>query len=261
MALMIGTRCVRGRQIAGWVGQEGFPPDRRTLVFIHGAGGGHTNWICQCRAFKGVFPIAAFDLPGHGRSQGPGESEVDRYVDWIRLFLEAFGIRRPVLIGHSLGAAICLQFALRFGGDAEAMVLAGGGAKLPVNAAILEALRTDPAAVMALVGRVAVAKANRDRLGSRLAASLSRIDPMVLRGDFVACDRMDLTGAVADIRLPTCILCGTEDRMTPPTLSQFLGERIPGAQLTLIENAGHFAMLENPRAFNAALRDFVAALP
>jgi pimeloyl-ACP methyl ester carboxylesterase len=72
---------------------------------------------------------------------------------------------------------------------------------------------------------------------------------------------MDLTGAVADIRLPTCILCGTEDRMTPPTLSQFLGERIPGAQLTLIENAGHFAMLENPRAFNAALRDFVAALP
>jgi pimeloyl-ACP methyl ester carboxylesterase len=257
---MIVQRSIAGRQLACWVGGS-FLPGRRTLVFIHGSGGDHTNWVRQYTAFKNASNIAAIDLPGHGRSEGPGERDVAPYVEWVRRTLDSFGIVRPVLIGHSLGAAIVLDFAVRFGKDAAAVVAVGGGAKLPVNAVILEALAQDPASVIALAGRWAVAKANRERLSGLLTERLSRVDPVTLLGDFVACDRMELSGAVAGIRIPTLAICGAEDKMTPPALSQDLGGRIPGAQVALIAGAGHFVMLEEPAAFNAALTAFIGALP
>ena len=260
-AHMIELRSIGGRQMACWISNGRLLPDRKTLVFIHGSGGDHTNWIRQYNALSNAFNIAAIDLPGHGRSQGPGEQDLSAYREWLKRILDGFGVVRPILVGHSLGAAICLSFAVRYGGDAAAIVPVGGGAKMTVNPAILEALLQDPAAVIVLAGRLAVAKANRERLSGFLTGGLSRVDPVILHGDFCACDRMDITGAVAGIRIPTCVICGTEDKMTPPCLSRSLCDEIPGARLALIEGAGHFVMLEEPKAFNAALTDFVAALP
>ena len=90
---------------------------------------------------------------------------------------------------------------------------------------------------------------------------LSYASPDVLYGDLLACDRLDITGQVSQIGIPTLVLCGIDDKMTPPAQSQFLGDNIPGAQLSLIENAGHMVMLENAEAFNKLLRDFVESLP
>ena len=168
------------------------------------------------------------------------------------------GIAKPVLIGHSLGAAVCLSFALRYGDAAAAVVSVGGGARMPVNPTFLEELGTRS-------GRrhrpgspqFSVAKANRERLAGPLAEGLSRCDPEVLYGDFLACDRLDLRESLAQIRIPTLIVCGAEDKMTPPALSAALKDGIAGARLAVIEGAGHFVMLENPEAFNTALTAFV----
>lgn len=257
---MIAFRSIGGRRIACWVGGEDLPPEGGTLVFVHGAGGDHRTWIRQYQALRDRFPLAAVDLPGHGRSEGPGEEEVSVYAQWLRESLAAFGIVRPILIGHSLGAGICLEFAVRYGGEAAAVVLAGGGARMPVSAAFSETLQTDPAAWLALAGRLALAKANRERFAGIVTEGMSRTDPATLRGDFAACSRMELTGQVQGIRIPACVICGTEDRIAPPALSQFLGKQIPGARLVMIEGAGHFVMLEAPGAFNGALTDFATTL-
>jgi len=81
-----------------------------------------------------------------------------------------------------------------------------------------------------------------------------------IHGDFTACDRLDLTATIAGIGIPALVVCGAEDKMTPPALSQFIRDNIPGAGLALIEGAGHFVMLENPEAFNTVLTDFVNSL-
>lgn len=258
---MIHLQTIGGRRIACWVNSGGFIPGRRTLVFVHSSGFDHTNWIRQYTPLKEAYNIAALDLPGHGRSEGPGEREIGPYVAWVRRILGELRIVRPVLVGHSLGAAVCLSFAIRHPGAAAAIVPVGGGARMPVNPAILEGLREDPAAVIALAARFSIAKANRARLGGLLEEALSGADPAVLHGDLSACNGLDIAARLAAITVPTLVVCGTQDRMTPPPLSDALAEGIPGAKLARVEGAGHFVMLEDPEAFNGALTAFVEALP
>ena len=258
---MIHFQEIDGRKIACWVNNGSFLPDRKTLVFIHGAGWDHTSWIQQYTPLKNAFNIAAIDLPGHGRSEGPGEQEVPAYVEWVKKILEGLGIKKPVLIGSSLGAAICLSFVIRYGDAAAAIVPVGGGVKMHVNPAILEGLKQDPAAVIGMAVKFSVAKQNRERFSSLLTDSLSRVNPEIIHGDFSACNRLDITEAIAGISIPALVVCGAEDKMTPPALSQFIRDHIAGARLALIEGAGHFVMMENPEAFNTTLTDFVDSLP
>ena len=258
---MIHVAEIEGRKLACWVSNGGFRPERRTLVFIHGSGGNHTDWILQYTPFKSAFNIAAIDLPGHGASEGPGERDVPAYVGWVKKILAALEIEKPVLIGHSLGAAICLSFAILHGDAAAAVVAVGGGVRMPVNPAILEGLEQDPAAIIELAAKFSVAKGNRDRLSALITANLSRVNPEVIHGDFTACAGLDITEAIGGIRIPVLAVCGAEDRMMPPAFSEYLGRHIPGGRQILIPGAGHFAMLESPEAFNAALTDFVNSLP
>jgi pimeloyl-ACP methyl ester carboxylesterase len=257
---MINLQDIDGRKIACWVNNGSFLPERKTLVFIHGSGGDHTHWIQQYTPLKNTFNIAAIDLPGHGRSEGPGEQAVPAYVEWVQKALEGLGIVKPVMIGHSLGAAICLTFAVRYGAAAAAVVPVGGGARMPVNPMILEGLKQDPAAVIGLAAKFSVAKRNRERFSGLITEGLSQLNPELIHGDFTACDRLDLTAMIAGIGIPALVVCGEEDKMTPPALSRFIREHIPGAGLALIEGAGHFVMLENPEAFNTVLMDFVNSL-
>jgi pimeloyl-ACP methyl ester carboxylesterase len=258
---MINLQEIDGRKIACWVNNGSFLPDRKTMVFIHGSGGDHTNWIRQYTSMKNSFNIAALDLPGHGRSEGPGEQNVAAYVEWVKKIIDGIGIFNPVLIGHSLGAAIALGFIIRYNGSVKAVVPVGGGVKMPVNPLILEGLKQDPASIVGMAAKFSVAKQNREKFSRLIADSLLRINPEILHGDFSACNDLDIAEAVAGIRAPALVVCGAEDKMTPPSLSQFILDRIPGAKLALIEEAGHFVMMENPEAFNAALTDFVNSLP
>ena len=257
---MIHVAEIGGRRLACWVNNGSFLPDRKTLVFIHGSGGNHTDWILQYTPLKNAFNIAAIDLPGHGQSDGSGEQDVPAYVAWVKKLLKGLGIAKPVMIGHSLGAAICLSIAIHHG-DAAAVVPVGGGVRMPVNPAILEGLKQDPAAIIGLAAKISVAKGNRERLSGLITENLSRVNPDIIYGDFTACDKLDITEAVAGIRIPTLVICGTEDKMMPPAFSEYLGKHIPGAGLALIAGAGHCVMLENPEAFNMTLTDFVNSLP
>ena len=257
---MIEILEIEGRKLACHVNRDGFNAAKKTLVFVHGSGGDHTAWVNQYGRLKDDFNIAALDLPGHGRSEGPGEREVGRYVEWVEKIILKLGAPRPVLIGHSIGAAISLAFALKSGDRLSGIVPLGGGATMPVNPAILDGVKADPVAVIAMVSKIAVAKANRERLTGALTASLSLVNPETLYGDFLACSRFDVTETVSRIRVPALIVCGDEDKMTPAAMSQYLKDQIPGAQLEMISGAGHYLMQENAEAFNGALRRFAESL-
>jgi len=252
---------ISGAKIACWASSQNFADGKKALFFIHGSGGDHRIWIKQYTRLKDEFNIAAIDLPGHGQSHGRGEQDVSQYVEWVRKFIAALALEKPVLIGHSLGAAISLVFAIKYGEMLSAIVPVGGGARMPVNAMILEGLKTDPDSVIALAAKFSVTKENRERLLRTVIEGLSRANPDILYGDLLACDRLDIGNEVASIGKPALVMCGADDKMTPPALSQFLRDNIPSAQLSLIENAGHMVMLENADAFNGALKSFALSLP
>lgn len=258
---MIRKVQVNGIEMASWVNDNGFSPTRKSIVFVHGSGGDHAVWKHQCAALSGEFNVAALDLPGHGFSGGDGEVDVGRYVEWVKKAINGLGFVKPVLAGHSLGAAISLTHAIHSGSLLSAIVPVGGGAQMPVNRAILDGLRNNAAATIEMIVKFAVSKPNRDAVAPVLKDALSRIKPELLANDLSACDRLDLADDLLAIAVPTLFICGDDDKMTPPDLSRFMAEQISGAKLALIEGAGHYVMMEKPGAFNSVLSAFVRGLP
>ncbi len=101
-------------KICYWCNDGGFRAERKNLMFVHGSGGDHTSGKTNFRNCR-TFNIAALDLPGHGQSSGKGEQSVEDYVEWIKKFVEKSDYKKPVIIGHSLGAAISLVSAIKYG--------------------------------------------------------------------------------------------------------------------------------------------------
>lgn len=258
---MIREVTIDGTAIAYWVNDGGFVEGRKGIVFVHGSGGNHTLWGGQYRALQGEFNVASIDLPGHGLSGGAGERDVMRFVEWVKKAIGALGLKRPVLAGHSLGAAISLNFAIHEGGLLSAIVPVGGGVRMPVNPAILGKIHSDLPSVISMVVKFAISKPNRDAVGPWLQEGLEKVNPDAFYGDLYACDRMDITNEIAKISIPALVVCGDDDKMTPPDLSRFIADTIPGARLALIEGAGHYVMREKPAEFNAVLSAFVRGLP
>ena len=251
---------IDGVKIAFRVNEGGLAPGRKTLFFIHGSAGDHTVWENQYDDMEDEFNIVAVDLPGHGESGGKGEREVALYAKWVKKTVEALGLRKPVLAGQSLGAAIVLESAIRYGNMLSGIVTVGGGAKMPVNPLVLDGMRGDPSMIINSIPEFAVSKKNRERLGDLLIENLRRADKNVAYGDFLSCDRLDISGEIERIRVPALLICGEDDRMMPPKFSMYLEEKITGAKLVLIKDAGHFAMMEDVKTFNVALREFVDSL-
>ncbi|MGH7320981.1 MAG: alpha/beta fold hydrolase, partial [Candidatus Rokuibacteriota bacterium] len=115
----------------------------RPLVLIHGAAGRGTIWSPQLAGLEAVARVLAIDLPGHGATGGGGDSIRD-YAAWVMTFLDAAGLARVVLGGHSMGGAIAQTIALAHPDRLDGLVLIGTGARLRVLSRILELCRMDP---------------------------------------------------------------------------------------------------------------------
>jgi pimeloyl-ACP methyl ester carboxylesterase len=191
---------------------------------------------------------------------GPGRERVQDYGDWLLAFLDAAGLERAVLVGHSMGGAISQDVALRYPARVAGLGLVGTGARLRVAPAILEGTRQDPDRVVKLICEWAFGPQTPPemvRLGRR---QMSATAPDVLYGDWLACDNFDVMDQVSGISAPTLLLCGTQDRLTPTKYSTYLRDQIPGATLHLIEGAGHNVMIERPEAVARALSTFFDSL-
>lgn len=235
---------------------------RPAVVLLHGAGGDHLYWPPQVRRLHDQ-RIFAPDLPGHGKSPGLGCEAVADYSAYVLQFLQALGLSRVVLVGHSMGAAIALDLGIRFPKRVLGLMLVGGGARLPVSAELLRTSSdsdTFPRAVKMLT-RYSYGPRADPRLTELGAQRLAGARPAVLHGDLLACDAFDVLGQLAGVTAPTLVVCGSADRMTPPSLSAYLAQHIPGARLEIIPDVGHMLMSERPESFAEQLRLFIEALP
>lgn len=235
--------------------------DRPATLLIHGAGGHHLYWPPQVRRLHGQRTFAV-DLPGHGRSAGIGCHRVEDYTDTVLEFMKDRGLNAAVWVGHSMGGAIALDAALRFPQRVLALGLIGAGARLRIDPDLLRHASqeaTFPAAINLIGGRSFAAETDL-RLKELALQRMGEIRPSVFLGDLMACDAFDAMDRLAEINLPTLIVCGSEDQMTPPRYSEYLHDNIPGSRLQVIAEAGHMVMLEQPDEVAEALAEFVAPI-
>jgi pimeloyl-ACP methyl ester carboxylesterase len=231
---------------------------RPPVVFIHGAGGNYLHWPAEVRRLPGQ-RIFAPDLPGHGRSGGVGRQAVEDYAQCILDFLDALRIHKAILVGHSMGAAIALTIALDQPRRALGLGLIGGGARLRVSPDLIQNASTPATLPHALqaISEMAFSPAVEPRLKQLAMQRMAATRPTVFYGDFIACNQFDVMDRLGKIRAPTLVVCGADDRMTPPRYSEHLASSIKRAELVVIPDAGHMVMLEKPKQTAAALASFI----
>jgi pimeloyl-ACP methyl ester carboxylesterase len=230
------------------------------VVFVHGSGSNHSIWLPQVRALAPIAQPVAVDLPGHGRSDLPGRNTVDGYGDVILGLLDALRFDRAVMVGHSLGGAIAQTLALSHPDRVAGLGLVGTGARLRVLPTILDGIVNDFEKTAPFIVENAYAPNLTDDMRTQAMAELRASNPQVTHDDYAACNLFDVMARLGEIRAPTIVICGKQDRMTPVKYSEFLVSKIPGAQLCLVDNAGHSVMIEQPEAVSRALFDFLKNL-
>lgn len=235
--------------------------DQPALLLIHGAGGSYLYYPPVLRRLNG-FRVYAIDLPGHGKSEGIGRQTISAYVEVVKNFMDEIGLSAATIVGHSMGSAIALQLALDAPDRVLALVILGGGSRLRVAPTLLEQTANEATFPLAVktINEIAFASNASPNLIRTAAKRMEEIRPTVLHGDFLACNDFDIGEDLPSIHHPTLILCGTEDKMTPPKYAKALHEAIPNSELSLIEGAGHMLMLEKPHEVAEALEAFINGL-
>lgn len=249
---------VNAKQISYWIGKSGLSEGREVVLFIHGAGGGQYTWSCQKAYFERRFTPIVVELPGHGASEGEGEEEIGRYADHVYSFLKALGLSKPFLVGHSMGGAITQTLALTHPEVIKGISLVGTGARLRVFPMILDGIRSDFGETVRKITQFAYSRNTPSEMIDRGVTDMMRCRPEILYGDFLACDRFDIMNEVGKINIPTLVICGDEDELTPVKYSQLLHDRIKGSKLEILPGAGHMVMMEAAELFNEKIGAFVS---
>jgi pimeloyl-ACP methyl ester carboxylesterase len=236
--------------------------ERPPVLLLHGAGGSHLSWPPQVRRLNGQ-RIFALDLPGHGKSEGIGRQDITEYAKAVAEFMKAVRLSTVVVVGISMGSAIAMSLALGYRKRVIGLGLLGSGAKLRVAPSTLE-LASTPSTFLSGVESVIESSYSSGidpRVKELAVQQMAETRQAVLYGDFLACDEFDVMERANKIHVPTILICGSMDRMTPPNRSEYLHGQIEGSQLHIVEGAGHMVVIERPDEVAELLNEFLNQIP
>ena len=234
---------------------------RTPIVFLHGVGSDKSVWRPQLEHFGSERRAVAFDYPGYGESDpAPEGTTREEFAAAILGGMRALGIPRAHVCGLSLGGVVAIAMNALEPEGCASLILADSFASHPDGQGIYDRAVASSRDLRALAeGRadVLLAQPADPAVRSEVIETMAAIDPVAYRTGADAVWLAAQEERAALIRCPTLVLCGTEDRVTPPALSTALAKLVPGAMCELIERAGHLSNLERPAEFNALVGAFI----
>lgn len=238
------------------------PPDTArgaTLVCLHGSGGNAGTFAPLLERLAADHSPLAFDQPGHARSGGLDSlGSVERMAAFTRALVEKLALRQPVLLGHSLGGAVALEYALTWPEGLRGLVLVGSGARFPdlPDDFLDEIRRVCEGRARRRFDRSAYSPATPDELVQRGWMEDAKTDPRVVHGDLLAVRAWDAEARLPALATPTLVVVGEDEY--PPLRAA--AERFPAERTVVVPRAGHMAHFEQPDAVAEAVRAFLAEL-
>lgn len=228
------------------------------IIFIHGVGGSSQYWYFQREYLKDRMEVILIDLPGHGQSIRKGCKTIEEARDMVRDVILETGIQKCYLVGHSMGGGIAMSFALEYPELLKGIVLVCTGAKLKVLPSILDGVMKDKEATVRMIMMdYAFSKKTPQKMKENGFKDMMKSSAEIIYQGFMSCDRFSAIGSLDKITLPTMIIGGKDDLLTPPSYSEYLHKKIKGSTLVIVEDAGHMVMIEQPDAVNQAIENFV----
>ncbi len=262
---------VNGQSIYAYTGGKPFDRAKPTLIFIHGVLNDHSVWILQSRylAHHG-WNVLAIDLPGHCRSTGAPPASVEAAADFVLALMDAAGLEKAALAGHSFGSLIALETAARAPQRISHLILVGCAFPMKVSPALLEGSVSEPFAAIDMVNTFSHSTlapppstlgpgswlyGGARALMRRVLASNSQVN--VFHSGFKACnDYANGEAAMSQVKAPVLFVLGRQDQMTPLKAAQTLISKAAHAQVVRLD-AGHQMMSEAPEGVLFAMRDFL----
>lgn len=248
------------------------PKDALPVILIHGFPLSHEMWKPQVEALSPTFLTITYDLRGHGKSPvGDGLYTIDHHVDDLFSLMDSLEIKKAVLVGLSMGGYIALRARERSAARIKALVLSDTRSLCDTDEGKIKraaALKDVQANGVAPYAETAVKSlfcnlSQRKKIPAIEATQkvMAATPVQGLGGNLLAlASRIDNTPRLKEIKVPTLILVGKEDEITPPKFARLMKRKIPGAQMHLIPHAGHISNLENPEVFNKYLLEFLGQL-
>lgn len=262
---------VNGHNTFCYTGGKPFDAAKPTVVFIHGVLNDHSVWILQTRYFAHHgWNVLAPDLPGHCKSEGEPPQTVEEAAQFILALLDAAGVKRAALVGHSFGSLTAVEAAAMAPDRVTHLVMVGTAFPMKVSPALLDSSLNSPMKAIDMVNTFSHSMlapppsslgpgtwlyGGSRALMRRVLASNAKVN--VFHRGFKACD--DYRGgevAMEKVKCPVLFILGKSDSMTLPRMAQPLQAKAPAAETVLLE-AGHQLMTEAPDGVLFALKDFI----
>jgi 3-oxoadipate enol-lactonase len=239
------------------------------VVFVHGFPFSQEMWRLQVAGLSGDYHLITYDVRGHGRSKvGDGQYMIEFFVDDLIGLLDHLRIEKAVVVGLSMGGYIALRAIERNPDRFRGLVLCDTRSEADTNegkikrAASIQSVRNDGVKKYAEGFVKAVFAPQTFERNPEAVKSIRRIiektSPIAIAGTLLAlASRTDTTESLSKINVPTLILVGEHDALTPVSAAKSMSEKIRQSELHVISNAAHLSNLENSEEFNMHLSGFL----
>jgi len=245
------------------------PENGLPVLFIHGFPFSSDMWKPQVEALNSIYRVIVYDVRGHGRTgTGDGQYSVEYFVDDLFALLDHLKLKQVVLAGLSMGGYIALRAMEREPGRFKALILCDTRSDADTNESKVK--RANQGKAVKANGSKGFADdfvravffersfQNNPAAVSMIHDIIEKTDPLAIAGTLLAlAARTDTTASLPRFTLPTMILVGELDAITPPHAAIAMNEKLPNAELYVIPNAAHLSNLENPSDFNKRLLAFL----
>ena len=232
-----------------------------TILLLPGSGLTHIVWSLheQFYASQG-YNVLSVDIPGHGNSEGPSLKSIEEISDWIKSLMVKINIEKIIIIGHSQGGLVGIDFASRYPELTEKIVLVANSYKMPVNQDLIDLAEAgDEKAVLLMMkwgyeGSKAFIGGNPVKKIVNSARDIRE----VLAVDLNACNNYkDGENAIKKINCPTLCIFGDLDRMVPVKIGIKMSEQIKNSETKVISNCGHMIIFEKAFEMRKLVKEFI----
>ena len=232
-----------------------------SILLMHGSGLTHIVWSLHEQFYTANgFNVLSVDLPGHGDSEGPSLKSIEEISDWIKSLISVLNIPKIIVVGHSQGSLVGIDFASRYPNLIDKLVLVAGSNKMPVNKDLIDLAEAgdEKAVLLMMKWGYEGSKAFIGGNPVKKIVNSSRAIREVLAVDLNACNNYkDGENAIKKINCSTLCIFGDVDKMVPVKIGIKMSQQIKNCETKIISDCGHMIIFEKAFEMRKLVKDFL----
>ena len=234
---------------------------KTTIVLMHGSGLTHIVWSLHEQFYLSQgFNVLSVDLPGHGNSEGPSLKSIEEISNWIKSLMLKADVSKVIIIGHSQGCLVGIDFASRYPKLIEKLVLAAGSYRMPVNQDLIDLAEVGDEKALLLMMKWGY-EGSKAFIGGNPVKKIinsAREIREVLAADLKACNNYkNGEESLKKIDCPTLCIFGDLDKMVPVKVGLKMSEQIKNSETKIISDCGHMIIFEKAFEMRKLVKEFI----